>query len=389
MGASMSGNIYLIEKNDELVEMNEQPYDSEDLLQELLAKYPNLLAGDQMDDITPRRWLLVSREASLPSEEDGGGRWSVDHLFLDQDGIPTLVEVKRSSDTRIRREVVGQMLDYAANAVAYWPEETIRARFEARCESLSLDSSREVSNLRGIEGGEEGDVEAFWSQVKTNLQAGRIRLVFVADEIPQELRRIVEFLNIQMDPAEVLAVEIKQYVSEQFKTLVPRVIGQRTKTAATKRKWDETSFFQALEARCSLEHADVARRILSWAAGKGLRMSWGGGSRDGSFFPVVDHLGMWYTLIAVWTYGRAEMQFQYLTTRPPFEDPSQRLELVRRLNQLPGVSIPDDAVSRRPAFDLSVLGDPAAMSLFTHGLDWAVDEIMRWHPDKPDADEDG
>ena len=29
--------------------------------------------------------------------------------------FPTLVEVKRSSDTRIRREVVGQMLDYAAN----------------------------------------------------------------------------------------------------------------------------------------------------------------------------------------------------------------------------------------------------------------------------------
>jgi hypothetical protein len=31
--------------------------------------------------------------------------------------VPTLLEVKRSSDTRIRREVVGQMLDYAANGV--------------------------------------------------------------------------------------------------------------------------------------------------------------------------------------------------------------------------------------------------------------------------------
>ena len=45
-----------------------------------------------------------------------GGRWLVDRLFLDQDGVPTLVEVKRSSDTRIRREVVGQLLEYAANA---------------------------------------------------------------------------------------------------------------------------------------------------------------------------------------------------------------------------------------------------------------------------------
>ena len=42
----------------------------------------------------------------IPGNEDGAGRWSVDHLFLDQDAIPTLVEVKRSTDTRIRREVV-------------------------------------------------------------------------------------------------------------------------------------------------------------------------------------------------------------------------------------------------------------------------------------------
>jgi len=56
---------------------------------------------------------------SIPDREDGSGRWSLDHLFLDQDSIPTLVEVKRSSDTRIRREVVGQILDYAANALVY------------------------------------------------------------------------------------------------------------------------------------------------------------------------------------------------------------------------------------------------------------------------------
>ncbi len=57
--------------------MNERGYDTEDLLQELLAKYPNLLAGDQIDDAAPRRWLLVSREMSLASEEDEAGRWSV------------------------------------------------------------------------------------------------------------------------------------------------------------------------------------------------------------------------------------------------------------------------------------------------------------------------
>ncbi len=115
----MKGGIFLVQNDDQLIEMTEHSYDSEDILQSLLEKHPNLLAGDQINESEPRRWLLVSRELSIPIEEDASGRFAVDHLLLDQDGIPTFVEVKRSSDTRIRREVIGQMLDYVANAVAY------------------------------------------------------------------------------------------------------------------------------------------------------------------------------------------------------------------------------------------------------------------------------
>lgn len=117
----MSRGIFLIHNNERLVAMKEEPYASEDLLQRLLVDYPDLLAGDQMNAAKPRRWLLIKREAGVPGDAGGTDRWSIDHLFLDQDGIPTLIEVKRSSDTRIRREVVGQILDYAANAVMYWP----------------------------------------------------------------------------------------------------------------------------------------------------------------------------------------------------------------------------------------------------------------------------
>lgn len=109
----MSDGIFLI-RDGRLVELIDQPYDSEHLLQTLLAEYPGLIAGKQIDNAFPRRWLLISREMAVPSEPGGGSRWSLDHLFLDQDGIPTIVEVKRSADTRIRREVVGQMLDYAS-----------------------------------------------------------------------------------------------------------------------------------------------------------------------------------------------------------------------------------------------------------------------------------
>src|SRR5436190_24078877 len=113
-----------IKQGTRLIQMTERPYDAEEVLQQLVADHPNLLAGDQGAGET-KRWLLVQRELGIADDPDAGSRWSVDHLFLDEEGVPTLVEVKRSSDTRIRREVVGQVLDYAANASSYWGIERI------------------------------------------------------------------------------------------------------------------------------------------------------------------------------------------------------------------------------------------------------------------------
>lgn len=374
----MVDNIYLVQDDGRLIEMGEHAYDSEDVLQRLLADYPHLLAGDQIDASAPRRWVLISREVGVPSEEDGAQRWAVDHVFLDQDGIPTLVEVKRSTDTRVRREVVGQMLDYAANAVVYWPIEGLRATFEQQCDSLGHDPVQELESLIGP----GADTEQFWQQVKTNLQAGKVRLIFVADVIPPELRRIVEFLNVQMDPAEVLALEVRQYVGQGLKTLVPRVVGQTAEAQHRKasgsrpsKQWDETSFLQELEARRGVEEARVARAILAWAQGKNLRIWWGKGSQDGSFFPLLDIRGTSYWLISVWTYGRLEMQFQMMKNKPPFDEEAKRLELLRRLNALPGVDIPADAITRRPSIPLTTLQDEVILKQFLDICDWIIGEV--------------
>jgi hypothetical protein len=270
---SMNSGIYLIQDNGQLVQMTSQAYDSEALLQGLLATYPSLLAGDQIDTAVPRRWLLISREAPIPAEEGGVGRWAVDHLFLDQDGIPTLVEVKRSTDTRIRREVVGQMLDYAANAVVYWPVEAVRAQFIATCASSGCEPDQILAEFLGA----DADPDTFWHQVKTNLQVGKVRMIFVADESPAELQRIVEFLNQQMDPAQVLAVEIKQYVGQQLRTLVPRVIGltqaaRDTKSpTSAKRKTTRTEFL----AKCPPPAIRVFERVLNLASEHNHTIYWG------------------------------------------------------------------------------------------------------------------
>lgn len=227
-----SDGLFLKDVDGRLVGMSEKPYEAEDVLQSLLESHPDLLAGGQMTPQAPRRWALVKREQGVPDREGSGTRFSVDHLFVDQDAIPTLVEVKRSTDTRIRREVVGQMLDYAANGVRYWPIPDLRAAFNSTQSQLRQDP---IGTIKALTDDPSDTVEQFFVRVGDNLRAGRIRMVFVADVIPDELMRITEFLNEQMNPAEVFAVEVKQFkaVGHPGSVFVPTVFG-RTATASAK-----------------------------------------------------------------------------------------------------------------------------------------------------------
>jgi hypothetical protein len=369
----MSKSVFLMHSGGNLVEMVEQKYASEDILQALIAKYPHLLAGETHAD-TKCKWLLVTREAAIGDHATSNGRWSLDHLFIDSAGVPTLVEVKRSTDTRLRREVVGQMLDYAANAIVYWPIEQVRTMHESRCEQDGIDPEMCLREFVGT----ECDVETFWKTVKTNLQAGRIRMVFLADEIPSELRRVIEFLNMQMDPAEVIGVELKQYVGSNVKTLVPALIGQTSGAAARKnepreqRQWDEVSFMQELHEQSGADATETAKAILTWVRPRVNRLWFGSGARSGSIFPVLDRKGTGHTFFALWTYGSVECLFQYF--RGDMKADSKKKHLANLLNEIPGVIISGEMLSKRPSIDLQTLADPASLQKFFSAFQWAMDE---------------
>jgi len=219
--------IYMLGGDGALERVPLEACNSELVLQKLIEDYPELLAGEQMDPDDPPRWLLVKREAGIPDADASSDRWSADHLLLDQNACPTIVEVKRSSDSRIRREVIGQMLDYAANATVYWPTDRIRTLASATCGGPDKLDER-IRSFIGLENTDDSlaDVENYWRRVDNNLRNGELRLLFVADELPRELRRVIEFLNEHMPRIEVLGVEVRQFAGRSVRALVPRVVGQ-------------------------------------------------------------------------------------------------------------------------------------------------------------------
>lgn len=375
----MKGNIFLIQGNGQLVEMEEQAYDSEDMLQRLLAEYPNLLAGSQIDKDAPRRWLLISREAPIPSSESGSGRWSVDHLFLDQDAIPTLVEVKRSSDTRIRREVIGQMMDYAANAVVYWPAETIQLNFKTRCVKAGMDPDALISDFLQEDLGED----QFWENLKTNLKTGKIRMLFVADEIPSELQRIIEFLNIQMNPAEVLGVEVKQFIGQNLRTLVPRIIGQTIEAkdmkGGGKKLWSEDIFLEEMKTKVGSPEAEIAARFLEWGRSGMMTPRWGRGKLSGSYSLYLNHNEKEHKILSISTEGKGKLWFQFgdYMKQPPFDSKENRAEFLRHLNAVPGISISEEVLTagKYPNVPLSVFLSALAYDKTIEAFDWFIGKI--------------
>jgi hypothetical protein len=78
--------IFLVSDNKQLQRVEHQLYASEDILQELVAKHPDILAGDQIDPEARPRWLLIRREAAILDRSDGEDRWWLDHLWPDQFG---------------------------------------------------------------------------------------------------------------------------------------------------------------------------------------------------------------------------------------------------------------------------------------------------------------
>lgn len=369
--------VFVLQNDETLIPMQPAEFAAELDFQALLTRFPALLVGDQIDPDNPRRFILVKQEQSIGHAADTA-RWSIDHLFLDQDGIPTLVEVKRQSDSRLRREVVGQMLDYASNCQSFWSVEGMQASLDATCAGAGTSADIALAELIGA----ERTPEAFWGDVKTNLQAGKIRMLFVADHIPTELRRIVEFLNAQMDPAEVLAVELRQFASEGLRTLVPMVFGQ-TQEAAKKRAvstpsgpWTQERFLEVIESKSVGRGREVVEDILAWLETCGMPLAFIGGRSNGSVFPLLKPKNVLIKPVYFATDGKIWLNFATMIGKPVFDDEAKRRELLQRFADVASSGLTNADVRGYSTLSLAaVAADPDGVRKVVSAWSWVLDQV--------------
>ena len=179
-----------------------------------------------------------------------------------------------------------------------------------------------------------------------------------------------------MNPAEVLALEVRQFVGQGIETLVPRVIGQTASAQQRKsadggptRQWDEASFLDELGSNATAAEVATTKHILEWSRNHDLRVEWGRGRITGSFFPMLDHAAANYYTFSVWTSGKVEIQFQRMQGKPGNRDEASPEHLRRRLNQIPGTHLPENSLRGKPALPLITLTAPDALEIFIDAFD--------------------
>jgi hypothetical protein len=315
-------------------------------LQNILEHNHDLLPGDQIDPDAPCRWMLIKREMPVPDGASGAGRWSLDFFFVDQNAMPTFVECKRFNDTRSRREVVGQLLEYAANGPYYWTEPILREHAEASAKKRGLTLEQALKTL-GPEGTDS--LESFFNRMEENVKRGQIRIVFFLEEAPNELKCLVEFLNKQMESSEVLLVEARQYMRAGVKVIVPTLFGfteqarriKKTVTVSPRKtqKWDWENFKVDAQAKGLDNAAFDAIELLKNHADIGCEITWGKGGLIGSFglkWPDMSSAG------AVWVLSNGTMQIAFGALNTSETAENFREKLAHLITAELGLPLPED-----------------------------------------------
>jgi len=163
------------------VRFDERAFD-EGWLQDLLFRYPHLIP---VDEIEPAFSPLIPLAREVPTHSG-----SLDLLYVNPDGYPTLVETKLWRNPEARRQVVAQIIDYAKEFATWSYEDLVEAirRGHAACEAGD-------PVWAAVQGEEDIDQRAFTDALSRNLSLGRFLLLIVGDGIREGMERMAAYLQ--------------------------------------------------------------------------------------------------------------------------------------------------------------------------------------------------
>ena len=340
-----------------------QHFSNESLLQDILEKFPEVIALDELGVTEP--FLVIGREVATPAGY-------IDVLCIDGGGVLTVIETKLARNSQIRREVVGQVLEYVAQ-VSKWNAKKVESVANQYLRSTNIKDDlidRLGKPNDEIEGSSPSNI---YDMIDDNLSKGRIKVVIASDSIPDILRDTVSFIN-SFSNFEIFVMQVKSYMQGDMQIYAPTVFGltRRVPTGPEREKtqWDEESFFNAT-SHLSQDKIDAIRSIYEFSKTSGVK--WGIGKVTATFSHMADVLGRRIAIFFVSSNGNLIVNFGNLR----YIDIEKRTAFKNTLNRIPGVSFTDEAVieDRYPKFSVSLLIRSENLAIFKSAVTGLVDSL--------------
>ena len=155
---------------------------SEADLQRLLHNHIDCLPIAEIDPLFASP-VAICMELSTPAGP-------IDNFMVTPSGLPVLIECKLWRNPEGRREVVGQILDYAKE-LSRWSASDLQREVSRR---VKRDGNPILALLR--EAGHAVDEIAFNDALTHNLRRGRFLLLIVGDGIREGVEAIAEYLQV-------------------------------------------------------------------------------------------------------------------------------------------------------------------------------------------------
>lgn len=147
----------------------------------------------------------------------------IDLVGIGSSGSITIMECKLARNQQIKREVVGQVLDYAASL---W--QTDLSSLAADFKRVSGSDPFEALRERFGGDGAPFDEAQCRAEVARRLRDGDFRLLIAVDEIDAELRRIIQYVNHRAETGhgvKLVALAFPRYEVGSTQLLIPETYG--------------------------------------------------------------------------------------------------------------------------------------------------------------------
>jgi hypothetical protein len=216
-------------------------YGLEAHLQDLLLGAPHVIPGIE--------------EPVAICKEFATGPGPADLIVIGASGEITIIECKLKYNSESRREILGQILDYAS---ALWNMST-----EAFAKQWQVRAGQSLESQLGEH------AESILESVGRHLAAGRFNLVLAVDEINPQLERIVTYLNhVTKAEVNVYAVEFKRVTVGATEVLIPTPFGldQVEEKEVADQGSGHTWPANAYEGYLAAQHANVLSTYKSVAS---------------------------------------------------------------------------------------------------------------------------